>query len=47
MGEGGGETSWSSVALSISSPAGGGRMTSSAADERLRGGGVGRESQSL
>jgi len=47
VGEGGGETSWSSVAVSISSPAGGGRTTSLAAIERLRGGGVGRESQSL
>jgi len=47
VGEGGGETSWSSVAVSISSPAGGGRMTSSAAVERLRGGGVRRELQSL
>jgi len=37
VGEGGDETSWSSVAVSISSPA----------VERLRGGRVGRESQSL
>jgi len=47
VGERGGETSWSSVAVSISSPAGGGRTTSSAAVEPLRGGGVRRESQSL
>jgi len=47
VGEGGGETSRSSAAVSILSPAGGRRTTSSAADERLRGGGVGRESQSL
>ena len=46
-GEGGGEMSWSSAAVSISSPAGGGRTTSSAADEGLRGGGVRRESESL
>jgi len=45
--EGGGETSQSSEAVSISSPAGGGRTISSVADERLKGGGVGRESQSL
>jgi len=47
VGEGGGETSLSSAAVSISSLAGGGRTISSAADERLKGGGVGRESQSL
>jgi len=35
VGEGGGETSWSSAAVSISSPAGGGRTISSAAVERL------------
>ena len=45
--EGGGETSWSSAAVSISSPAGGRRTTASAADERLRGAGAGPESQSL
>jgi len=47
VGEGGGETSRSSVAVSISSPAGGGRTTSSAVVEHLRGGGVGWEQQSL
>ena len=45
--KGEGEMFRSSVAVSISSPAGGGGTTSSAAIERLRGGGVGRESQSL
>jgi len=39
VGEGGGETSWSSVAVSISSLVGRGRTTSSAAEERSRGGG--------
>jgi len=47
VGEGGGEMSRSSAAVTISSPAAGGRTTSSAADGHLRGGGVGRESQSL
>ena len=47
MGEGGGETSLSSASVSISSPFGGGGMTSAAAVERLRGGGDGRLSQSL
>jgi len=47
VGEGGGETSWSSVAVSISSPTGGGGTTSAAAVERLRGGGDGWLSQSL
>ena len=47
MGEGGGETSLSSAAVSISSPAGGGGTTSVAAVERLRGGGDGRLLQSL
>ena len=45
--EGGGDTFRSSVAVSIASPVCGGRKTSSAAVERLRGGGDGRESQSL
>ena len=47
MGEGGGETSRSSVAGSILSPVGGGGATSAATVERLRGGGDGRLSQSL
>jgi len=47
VGEGGGEMSLSSASVSISSPVGGGGMTSVAAAERLRGGGVGRLSQSL
>jgi len=47
VGEGGGETSRSSAAGSISSPAGGARTTSSAADECLGGCGDGQESQSL
>ena len=46
MGEGGGERSWSSVAMSISSPAGGAGTTSVATVERLRRGGDGRLSQS-
>jgi len=40
VGEGGGEKPWSSVAVSISSPAGGGGTTSVVAVERLSGGGV-------
>jgi len=47
VGEGGGEASLSSAAVSISSGVGGGRTITSAADESLKGGGVGRESQSL
>ena len=47
VGEAGGERSFSSVAVSISSPAGGGRTIVSAAAEHLRGGGNGRESQPL
>jgi len=47
VGEGGGETTLSSVSVSISSPVGGGGMTSVIAVERLRGGGDGRLSQSL
>ena len=47
MGEGGGETSLSSVAVSISSPVDGRGTTSVATVERLRGGGDGRLSQSL
>jgi len=47
VGEAGGERSFSSVAVSISSPEGGGRTIVSAAVERLRGGGDWRESQSL
>jgi len=45
--EGGGETTLSSVSVSISSPVGGGGMISVAAVERLRGGGAGQLSQSL
>jgi len=47
VGEAGGEWSWSSAAVSISSPAGGGGTTSSATVERLRVGSLGRLSQSL
>jgi len=47
VGEAEGERSFSSVAVSISSSAGGGRTIFSAAAERLRWGGDGRESQSL
>jgi len=47
VGEGGGETSRSSVAVSIASPVGGGGTTSVARVERLRGGGDRRLSQSL
>ena len=47
VGEAGGERSFSSVAVSISSLAGGGRTMVSAAVERLIGGGDGWESQSL
>jgi len=47
VGEAGGERSSSSLAVSISSPAGGGGITVSAEVERLRAGGDGRESQSL
>jgi len=47
VGEGGGETTLSSVSVSISSPAGSGGTISVAAVERLRGGGDGRLSQSL
>jgi len=47
VGEGGGESTVSSVPVSISLPAGGGGTTSVATVERLRGGGDGRLSQSL
>jgi len=47
VGEAGGERSFASVAVSISSPSGGGRTILSAAAERLRTGGDGRESQFL
>jgi len=47
VGEGGGETTLSSVSVSIWSPVGGGGMISVAAVERLRGSGDGRLSQSL
>jgi len=47
VGEAGGERSSSSAAVSISSPTGGGGTIVSAAVERLRVGGDGRESQSL
>jgi len=47
VGEAGGERSSSSLAVSISSPAGGGGTIVSATVERLRVGGDGRESQSL
>ena len=47
VGEAGGERSSSSLAVSISSPTGGGGTIVSAAVERLRVGGDGRESQSL
>jgi len=47
VGEGGGEKSRSSVAISISSPLGGGGTISVATVERLRGGGDGWLSQSL
>ena len=47
VGEAGGERTSSSAAVSIASPVGGGRTIVSAAVERLRVGGVGRESQSL
>ena len=47
MGEGEGERSWSSVAVSISSPTAGGGIASVVTVERLRVGGVGRLSQSL
>jgi len=47
VGEAGGERSSSSTAVSIASPAGGGRTIVSAAVERLRVGGAGRVSQSL
>jgi len=47
VGEAGGGRSLSSVAVSISSPTGGGRTIVSASVERLRGGGDGRDSQSL
>jgi len=47
VGEVGGETSLSTVAVSISSPVDGGGTTSVATVERLRGGGDGRLSQSL
>jgi len=47
VGEAGGERSSSSAAVSIASPTGGGRTIVSAAVERQRGGGAGRESQSL
>jgi len=47
VGEGGGKTSRSSLAASISSPTGGGVTNSVATVERLRGGGDGRLSQSL
>jgi len=45
--KGGGEMSLSSVPVSISSPVGGGGMTSVATVERLRGGGDRRLSHSL
>jgi len=47
VGEAGGERSLSSAAVSIASPKGGGRTIVSAAVEGLRGGGAGRDSQSL
>ena len=47
VGEGGGETTLSSVVVSISSPVGGGGTISVGAVERLRGGGDGRLSPSL
>jgi len=47
VGEAGGERSSSSAAVSIASLTGGGRTMVSAAVEHRRGGGVGRESQSL
>jgi len=47
VGEGGGETTLSSVSVSISSPVRGRGMISVAAVERLRGGGDGWLSQSL
>jgi len=47
VGEAGGERSSSSLAVSISSPAGGGGIIVSAAVECLTVGGDGRESQSL
>jgi len=47
VGEAWGERSSSSAAGSIASAVGGGRTIASAAEERLRAGGVGRESQSL
>jgi len=47
VGEAGGEWSSSWVAVSISSPMGGGGTIASAAVERLRAGGAGRDSQSL
>ena len=47
VGEGGGEWSWTSAAVSISSPTGGGGTSSVATVERLRVGGTGRLSQSL
>jgi len=47
VGEGGGEWSWMSAAVSISSPTGGGGTSSVATVERLRVGGTGRLSQSL
>ena len=47
VGEAGGERSLSSVAVSISSPMGGGRTIVSAAAEPLKVGGDGRDSQSL
>jgi len=47
VGEAAGKRSLSSVAVSISSPTGGGRTIVSALVERLRVGGDGRDSQSL
>jgi len=47
VGEAGGERSSSSASVSISSPADGGGTIHSAAVERLRVGGDGRDSQSL
>ena len=47
VGEAGGARSFLSVAVSISSPTGGGRTIVSVTSERLRGGGDGRESRFL
>ena len=47
VGEGGGERSWTSAAVSILSPTGGGGTSSAVTVERPRVGGTGRLSQSL